>query len=316
MDVICCTDNNFVMPCGVMLKSLCVNNQADSIHIYIVIDASVTEENQNKIRNVVEEGEKGLHHVSFILVNDKIIENYPSIGKVNPHVSKATYYRLLMADYLPQNIDKILYLDCDMIIEKSLRELWNVDLKDKAIAGVIDQCDRAINNYNRLRYSPAEHYVNAGMLLINLSYWREKCLSKVFLDYMTNNAERIRFHDQDVINAVLYNKKILLPLKYNVQTSFYHKIDFVEFDYWEVAKELELAIKNPVILHYSSGLKPWYQGCMHPMRNRFIEYKKMTPWAKQPLHKRPMKFKTKIKCFLENIGFICKEPVLYRENLS
>lgn len=309
MVVACCTDDNFVMPCGIMLKSLCLNNYDTDILVYLIIDASVSEKSKLLLQSCVGNSEK--HVIEFCLIDEASVSRYPSLGKFNPHVSKATYYRLFMSEFLPKNISKVLYLDCDMIICQSLAELWNINIQDYAIAGVIDQCDQSIDNYNRLHYPHSYHYINAGMLLINLDYWRRHDVMNVLLSYIKKYPDRIKFHDQDVLNAVFYDKKKLLPLKFNVQTSFYHKIEFMNIDYWENSEELKKAIQYPVILHFSSGLKPWFKDCLHPMRHYFYNYKSKSPWKNQKLLKRKILFKTKIKIFLEKIGFLSKEPLLY-----
>lgn len=314
MEIVCCTDNNFIMPCGVMLRSLSLNNKEEEINANVIIDNSVTEENKGKLLSTISDNDK--HRITFHLINSDFMDKYPSLGVVSPHVTKATYYRLFMTDLLPETINKVIYLDCDLVVRHSLSDLWNTDLGDKAIACVMDQCDRAICNYNRLRINPELGYFNAGVQLMNIKLWREENLVKRFEEYIRTFPERILFHDQDVMNAIFQESKINLPLKYNVQTSFYHKIDVVEFNYWKHSHEIENAIRDPFILHFSSGLKPWFLGCEHPMKKEFLKYKDMTVWADEPLKKKSTAFKTKIKHFLENIGFICKEPSLYRNSIE
>ena len=313
MDIVTSTDKNFVMPLGVMLQSLVINNPEENVKVYVIVDRSVTDIDKQNLSMIVRQ-RKG-NDIVFYMIDGDQLKDFPELGKVNPHVSKAYYYRLFMTDFLPENLDKVLYLDGDMIIRHNLADLWNINIDGYAIAGVMDQCEASISNYNRMHYRPELGYFNAGMLLLNLKYWREHNAKKQFLEMIEMEPEKITFHDQDVLNYIFRDKKLRLPLKYNVQTSFYHKVKYVEFDYWKYVEELEAAIKDPVILHFSSGYKPWYKECEHPMRREFYKYKAMTVWGKQPLVSQPLHFKTKIKIFLQNIGFLSKDPYLFREQV-
>ena len=75
----------------------------------------------------------------------------------------------------------------------------------------------------RDRYSPSLGYFNAGVLLVNLRYWRENNLSESFFEIINKYPERLRYHDQDVLNIVLKEIKLTLPLKYNVQHGYFFK---------------------------------------------------------------------------------------------
>ena len=89
-------------------------------------------------------------------------------------------------------------------------------------AGVIpDMSIDDIRIYNRLQYSPSLGYFNAGVLLVNLRYWRENNLSESFFEIINKYPERLRYHDQDVLNIVLKEIKLTLPLKYNVQHGYF-----------------------------------------------------------------------------------------------
>lgn len=311
MDIVTSTDKNFVMPLGIMMHSLVTNNPDVKIHFHLLVDESVDGKAQKLLEEMVGENE-----LSFYLINGSRMDDLPKLGTVNAWVSKASYYRLYMTDFLPESLEKVLYLDGDIVVRHRLDDLWNTDISDVAMAGVIDQCDASVSNYNRMGYRPEKHYVNAGVLLLNLKYWREHHAKEKFLEMMKNEPEKITFHDQDVLNYVFRDSKLLLPLRYNVQTSFYEQIGYVNFDYWAVADELEAAIRDPYILHYSSGLKPWLKGCTHPLRDEFMKYKVQTPWSGVPLQSPRLHFKTQVKHFLEDIGFISKEPDRFRHELS
>ena len=119
--------------------------------------------------------------------------------------------------------------------------------------------------------------------MINLKYWRDHQIERRFVSFIYEHSDWIKWHDQDVLNYVLREEKQLLPLKYNVQHTFYFKPEYSLIDYWSVYTELHDALRSPIILHYTSMLKPWYAGCPHPKAQVFLDYKKKTIWADTPL---------------------------------
>ena len=191
IDIVCSTDTNYVMPTGVMMTSVCENNRDEEITFNVLIDDSITER-QKKVLTAVVSRYRG-KHVRFYVIDDNAFEAYPKIGDYSPHITKATYYRLIIEAILPQATDKVLYLDCDIINTAPLSDLWNMDLADHPIAAVSDMDESDKERYKWLGYPPELGYFNAGVLLINLKYWREHGMAAVFADFMKNHADKIRF---------------------------------------------------------------------------------------------------------------------------
>ena len=142
MHVVCTTDSNYVMPTGVMIKSLSVNNNEERIVFHIVVDESVTTQQKKELNRVLCENPQ--HSLLFHLVDDTLFDDFPQLGASNPKlfITKATYYRLLFAEILPDSINKVIYLDCDMIVLGSIAELWNIDISHYALAAVTDMSER------------------------------------------------------------------------------------------------------------------------------------------------------------------------------
>ena len=268
-----CLDKGYVMPTGVMMYSVCVNNQNVDIDFHVLIDDSVTENGRQELRDNINKF-KG-KEIVFYLVNRKATLNYPLIKK---HLTRAAYYRLFLSDMLPITIEKVLYLDGDVIVRHSLQHLWNTDLSNYAVGTVMDVCDGDIKIYNRLRYPYQKGYFNSGVLLINLKYWRNNHIIKDFYEYLNHYSERIMQEDQDVMNVVLQDKKLKLPVKYNLQTAFLSNDPC--WDYWKHESEVKMGIEDPVIVHFTSKWKPWYAGLRfpHPYRNTFFKYQSQTKW--------------------------------------
>ena len=156
---------------------------------------------------------------------------------------------------IPEEFDKCIYLDVDLCVCKDLSELFNIDLQNNYIAGVISP-----NYYfskekecKRLNISNMKQYVNAGMLVMNLKQIREDNITKTFIELSKRNYNS---QDQDVLNVACFGKILTLPPKYNAQVmklqennpllrSIYKEEDIIE------------AKNKPTIIHYSNKNKPW-----------------------------------------------------------
>lgn len=286
MDIAACIDKGYVMQTGVMAYSVCVNNPDVDTTFHIICDESVSDTDKNDLSETIC-GFPNKHAV-FYSIDSHITDSFPRLTGLLP--ANSSYYRLFMTRILPDTIEKVLYLDGDIVVRKSLLPLWNSDLTDYAIAGVLDWCTEAPELYDRLQYDPALRYVNSGVLLINLRFWRENEVLPTFVEYIQNNYDHLILQDQDVLNYVFRERKLILPLEYNFQqdllmTVFYHKY-----------KDLILStIKDPVILHFSGSIKPWevYLRDPSPLRSSFYKYQDQTKWKGCRIERRSTLLKVK-----------------------
>ena len=268
MDILSCVSSNFLIPCGVCFYSVYKNSLSKNIHFHVIIDESVSKAQTDSFSSFFN-GE--LHcKVSFYVVNVENIKQY--LIEVSDRFKIPVYYRLLLSDIIPSHIDKILYIDSDIIVRHDLTELWNVDIDNVAIAAVENQSDGS-KFYDRLNYPQNLGYFNSGVLLINVKWWRKNNLTDTFIKYIMRNPERLINPDQDVLNYILKNSKVNLPLRYNVQEAYYH----IQMDNKLQNGEVIKARNNPYIVHFT-GFKPWEKLCKHPLRHLFFIYKRETPW--------------------------------------
>jgi lipopolysaccharide biosynthesis glycosyltransferase len=222
INVLCATDNNYAPYCGIMLTSLLESNRDCGFAVFIFVDGCLSDTNYKKYKKLEQ---KYACEVHIMTIDDKLLEGCPINHQrdVDNHswVSRPTYYRLLASELLPKEIQKVIYLDCDIAVVGNIKPLWNVDLTGKAIAGVTD-CDEE-KNRNRLGLSSHSTYINAGVALYNLEYWRENHVSESFFEYIRENEAKLLLMDQDVVNGVLYDKMQILPERYNFQVAFFTK---------------------------------------------------------------------------------------------
>ncbi len=268
MDIFCCTDTNFVIPLGVMLHSICINDNGNELNFHVIIDSTVTEKQKDELRLVV--SRKG--DVFFYPINIENLKKYLVVKVENFPIP--IYYRLLVANILPKSIHKVLYLDADMIIRRDLGELWNISLHEKAVAAVPNQSD--CNHYwERLNYDKSIGYFNSGVMLLNLDFIRKHNLTYKFIEFIKNNPEKLFCPDQDVLNYILRNCKLNLPARFNAQEGFYRippeKVIGNLNDFYQ-------DISDPLIVHFTKE-KPWTKKCKHPLKNVYYYYKSSSPWV-------------------------------------
>jgi len=294
-----CLDKGFVMPTGVMMYSVCVNNIDVDIDFHILIDESVTEKDQQDLKDTI----YNYHgkRIIFYSVKNNSVLSFP-LNRAD--LTRASYYRLFLSDILPSTINKVLYLDGDIIVRHSLMPLWHTDLNSYAVGAAIDVDEGLRNRYNRLQYPFEKGYFNAGVLLINLKYWRDNNIVKEFVEYLNNYPERIDNEDQDVMNVVLQDIKQSIHVKYNFQTGFLRKVR--GWNYCEHESEVNIGMQDPVIVHFSERRKPWRTDLRypHPYKNTFLKYQGQTKWKNCCYDPRPLnkKIRNMIGDFLRIIG--------------
>ena len=209
------------------------------------------------------------------LCDKHVLESFSNPG----HYSWATYLRLMVASVLDEQIDKVLYLDCDLVVNGDIEELWNTDIQGYSMAGVYDTVlsHLIIKDYIGYDYIK-DGYFNAGVLLINLRYWREHAVEKKLFDYLKTHQAKL--NDQDALNAVLHGTIKPLHPKWNCHVGYFAFPPLVVSAQREYIKELWTGAK---IIHFTGPAKPWYRECVNPYKYLYLKYKRMTPWRDKPL---------------------------------
>lgn len=267
--ILCATDGNYASNCGIMLTSVFENNP--SADAYVLVSEQLSKDTIKRYKKI----QKKYHTtITFVEVDAKLFDNFPLQGT---YWSRATYYRLYAAQLLPKEISRVLYLDCDMIVDGSLGELWNTDLRDRSVAVVSDVQYHFPEHSIRMNLPKDNKYFNAGMLLINVDYWREHNLLDQFLLCIKEYGERLKFNDQDVLNKVLLDSKVHVDLKWNfITVAYYHAF----FDQLPEKDKSEVLKISPIIIHYTGPwVRPWMTDYyLYPFAKHWEHYKKLSPW--------------------------------------
>lgn len=277
--VACNIDSRYVRYCAVTLVSLFENNPGKEFTIHIITRELAHSEKEVLIQLAA----KYNNHVCYYELDSSLMEGF-TIRATHNRISLATYYRCFLSGILPADIDRLLYLDCDILVLGDISPLWETPMDDKtAIAAVEDMGCRESQRYDTLQYPQSYSYFNAGMMLINLAYWREHDIARSCLDYYHTYPERIVFNDQDLLNSVLYRNKKLLDVRWNMQEGFYRNLPSVDEE-WR--KQHVDALLHPVILHFTNR-KPWDYDSQHPFKEVYFHYEDLTPWKGKRALKNP-----------------------------
>jgi len=269
INLVCASDNNFIQHCIIMLVSFCKLHNGSNIFI---LTEGLSKESINLLDIELEAYNCSLN---IVCVDDNLITNLPMPKDLMlSHISVATYYRLFLATLLPDSISKVLYLDCDIIVKTDLNKLYTTDLKNYAIAGVTQYTGS--DNLLRLGIEEKYGYFNAGVLLINLSYWRKNNIPHKLNVFIKKNYDKIKYHDQDILNAVLHKTRLTLNPRYNFLYPFFNR-KFVqnivttpqEVD--DYKSQIYYGQKtNEIVIHFTSSPKPWEEKCIHPLRKEYF----------------------------------------------
>ena len=160
-------NDSYAQHCCVAMASALENNKSEFLDIYIFTDY-FSDRNRQLFEQTVRRYGDG-NRLSFIIVEDSALKKLRlNISYITHH----TYYRFLLPELLPE-LDRILYLDSDLVVNGPLRPLWETSLDGYYCAGVKDSWIEQISYKYRLGMSQAELYINAGVILMNLEQMRK-----------------------------------------------------------------------------------------------------------------------------------------------
>ena len=271
-------DDNYVNQTVVSMKSALEHNEQVE---FIIMYSKLSAESMQKL---------GAVGGSLRLI--KMDESQFADLTLSKWVTVQAWFRIKLPD-LCKDLDKVLYLDCDTLIRGNLDELFSLDLTDKYLAGVKDVW--GVSKYVKRLGMKSGVYVNSGMLLFNCDYCRKEHFFDKVVDFAKNNAKIIEFCDQDSINKVVDEYKLVISPKYNLMDTWWRG-GYYEFEGEEETEYLQ-SKENPVIVHLT-GLKPAFKGCGNKFKDEWWEVAKKTKiydellrdymTSKEPSDKEPL----------------------------
>lgn len=245
-------DRNYLSPFYALVTSVLRNNRDERITIH-AIATGVDEHALAGIKTFVE---RGGQEIVFYQIDEAQLKGFT----LTNNWTHAVYYRLLFPFVVPDTLKRLLYIDTDTLVVNSLRELYHADLEGHPVGAVYDNY---VVNHPEIGVEGEGNYFNSGVLLMDLEQWKKQRITERSFDYLNAYPERIRFVDQDALNAVLITNWKKLPVKFNLMYSCipqdYSKIQLREF------------IKDKVIVHFTLQ-RPWNSLCANRYRDLYHAY--------------------------------------------
>lgn len=264
--IILSSSDEYCIYLPVILKSIHEESSKNYCYHFYILDSGITQSSKHVINAYIANYEN--FSIEYIDVQ-YFIEKYKNLWYVTGHFSVATYIRFFIPDLVPK-LDKVLYLDVDLLVRGDISELYAIDIGDCAIGACVDACYERETYYNKnnlVIYNktvvclPDDYKVfNAGVLLINLKKWRELNITEKFIQKLSD-IKTPRVLDQCILNSVFCNGQVYyLPAEWNYQ---WHA-DLTEIQYPtsstkmnEVIEAYRFAKNNLKIIHYTTQTKPW-----------------------------------------------------------
>ena len=253
--IVLAADANYAPYMYVTILSLLENKYDTSYYdIYLLVPQKFPSKLKKKFYKLLD------NYINFQITFIDMGTEFSNSEKQTKHITYPTYFRLKMPQLL-KNYSKVIYLDTDTIILEDLNKLYNINLDNYYIGGVIAagyllNIDKTINYYQKIGLPDLTSYINAGVTLWNLKKIREDNLSDKLCSFVQNNYKTA---DQDIVNLLFYNHIKIIDLKYNLMTKYKKEILNNNKEITEIYGDnnIQEALTNPIIIHYADKIKPW-----------------------------------------------------------
>ncbi len=292
--LVCAADEAYAMPLAVTVRSVLENLRSD-VHLRLfIIDGGFSARTRQRLLK----SWRGFSvSITWLEPELSLLEGFPAKDRA----SLAPYLLLLLSRLLPTDLQRVIYLDSDLIVLGDLVELWEMPLEGKPCLAARDMGHPYIHreiarpdvsewerklplyralpivNYKELGLDPRAEYFNSGVLLIDLELWRRENLAEKFLQCAHENHEHILFWDQYVLNIVLSGRWGRLESTWNRQPFVYRVSDWRDSTFDE--EEWKRIMTTPHVIHFSAKRKPWQvPGYTRPERALFYDVLSRTQW--------------------------------------
>jgi lipopolysaccharide biosynthesis glycosyltransferase len=272
MEILCACDESYLPHTAAMLCSLLEHNALVRVHLF---HGSIAGRTLDKLTEFIK------RYGGTITYYEMMPGDFDAC-QVDGWASTANYYRLAAPKFISEDVSKILYLDSDLLVRRSLETLWNTDVAGHPLAAVRDL--GAKFHAEDLGLSIGTKYFNSGVMLMNLCFWRQHCVYEKLMAVIQDNHGALNYWDQDALNLALANCWIELP------------------EYWNSNQELLIGTEHrilslktpgpklgqdPAIVHFCGAVKPWHWSQENPFKHEYRVYRGKTPWPRYKLERTP-----------------------------
>ena len=290
INIVLTADKNYTDVIGVTMVSVLSNLSKKKAARFFIFSQGFLEDDIKKLNGLKEKYPCEIINIP----TDKYLPlfDFADINTFkNKWISLACYFRLLLFEFLPDDVRECFYIDSDMIVNTDLSQIKLSENKIFAAVvepiGMQNRTSTLSHCYELPEFKPFQQnalkypYFNVGFFLVNLKVAKELNIFKQLMNTLRNNPS-LPFPDQDVLNMIFgqkyYEKTEFLPLNCNVFANIDYNMEFDDIPYKDF--EVKKAAANPFIIHYAGSRKPWATYNINYYFYEWWKYYKLTPWGK------------------------------------
>lgn len=254
-------DDGYARCLGAAIASICVHNK-NSLLVFHIMASKLSADTISRLEKLAGTFK---FELNLYEIDEKVFHSLPT----QVHLPIPTYFRFLLP-LLVKDVDRVLYMDADMVCQASLETLFQMDLQNKIIAAVPD-LKKLGDKRNAVLGLENHIYFNAGLILIDINQWNAYNVADKVMSALTTDPKKFRYLDQDALNLVLVGQIYYLEQKYNRMN--------VPGAKWE----------DTVVIHFAAHPKPWMIAWPlasivdTKIKDCYKTYEAMTPWENTPL---------------------------------
>lgn len=256
-------NDNYTEYAVVAITSVCEVTRDENL-VFHILDGGLSENSKRSIIQIAQSYKNA--KIEFNKIDDTILKKYKLSG-----YPERTFWSVLVPQvYEISKLDRVIYLEADIVAKESLKPLWDMDFEDNYVLAVEDAKSK---KYSRKYLDKKSKYFNTGLMVINCKKWNEENISERAVYMALKNSKKQTRYDKIALNKLFIQKVKYLDLRWNLQYS--------PFNIWaeyENLEEYKNAIKNPAIIHYTGAYKPWLRGfgCYNPKQEDYLRAHKLT----------------------------------------
>ena len=202
--------------------------------------------------------------VEFIPIQESDFDGWNQTAGIK-HLTVGAYYRIRIPEFVPQNSDRAVYFDGDIIVDGDIAPMWAIDLNGYCAGAVPNGPDDLVKT------NEADRYFNSGVIIFNLDAIRKTHFKRDVDDAYQKSENGFYDLDQGLLNATWKGRVRFLPFCWNTQTAFLKIKNRLKYKLWR-------HLKKPIVIHYTNAHKPWSLKCKNPLWRKYYKYLSLTPY--------------------------------------
>lgn len=294
--ILLCGDKNYIKYCGVTLTSILLSNPNENFTFHIFCD-DISEQDIAKVKAVTE---KFNTNIIIYYLDLDLLKKFSTDMGGNDHISIAAYFRFIAYGELANYIDKVLYLDSDILVKGNIAKFWDFDMNSKSAVVIEDAYGKDL-----ARRIGTEKYFNSGVMFVDLKKWSQNDCTSLCIKKATEKV--YQFLDQDILNIILDKNVVWLNKYYNYNYSLSRLMDKSK------KPSAERLPKEVIICHFIGASKPWHSWvqCIDAVK-QYNQVKQNSNWHDDKLIS-PFDMKKNKYKYMHKFARLAKKEGLYKE---